>query len=96
MAKGYLVANVRVLDPERYGEYRNRVPAVIEQYGGRYLARAGALRKLENAEGFDRVVVIEFDSLEAAERFYRSPEYASLLQLRTETTRSEVVLVEGV
>jgi uncharacterized protein (DUF1330 family) len=68
---------------------------VIAQYGGRYLVRAGAVHPLEGELGIDRFVVLEFPSMEAARRFYDSPEYAPLLKLRTETTRSRVALVEG-
>jgi uncharacterized protein (DUF1330 family) len=39
--------------------------------------------------------VIEFPSMDAARAFYDSPEYAPLLQLRSETTQSRVVFVEG-
>ena len=92
---GYLIANLKVTDPEGFDRYRAGVPAVIAQYGGRYAVRGGAMDRLENAEGFDRVVVLEFPSLDAARAFYRSPEYAPLLKLRIETTESQVVLVDG-
>jgi uncharacterized protein (DUF1330 family) len=92
---GYLIANLKVTDPEGFERYRAGVPAVIAQYGGRYAVRGGMLDRLENAEGFDRVVVLEFPSLDAARAFYRSPEYAPLLKLRIETTESQVVLVDG-
>ena len=91
----YLVANITVTDAERYPPYRAGVPAVVAQYGGRFLVRAGAVHPLEGELGFDRFVVIEFASLEAAKAFYESPEYAPLLKLRMETTRSQVALVEG-
>ena len=71
------------------------MPAVIAQYGGRYLVRGGAMHPLEGDLGIDRLVILEFPSLEAAKRFYESPEYAPLLELRTETTRSHVAFVEG-
>ena len=63
--------------------------------GGRYAVRGGAMERLENAEGFTRLVVLEFPSLDAARAFYFSPEYAPLLKLRMETTESQVVLVDG-
>ncbi len=91
----YIVANITVTDPERYPRYRAQTPAVVARYGGRFLVRAGAVHPLEGEFGFDRFVVIEFPSLEAARRFYDSPEYAPLLKLRMETTRSQVALVEG-
>jgi len=91
----YLVANITITDPERYPRYRAQVPQVLAQYGGRFLVRAGAVHPLEGDLGLDRFVVIEFPSLEAARRFYDSPEYAPLLKLRMETTKSEVALIEG-
>lgn len=91
----YLIANIAVTDSERYPLYRAQVPEVVAQYGGRFLVRAGAVHPLEDDFGFDRFVVIEFPSLEAARRFYDSPEYAPLLKLRVETTKSQVALVEG-
>ncbi len=92
----YLLANITVTDPQRYQAYRDQVPAVIAQYGGRYIVRAGAVHPLEGDLGLDRCVVLEFPSLAAARRFYDSPEYAPLLKLRLATTRSHVALVEGV
>jgi uncharacterized protein (DUF1330 family) len=91
----YLIANITVTDPERYADYRTQVPKVMAQYAGRFLVRAGALHPLEGDMGLDRFVVIEFPSLEAARRFYDSPEYAPLLKLRLETAASQVALVEG-
>ena len=92
---GYLIANLKVTDPEGFERYRVGVPAVIAQYGGRYVVRGGTVEKLENADGFNRLVVLEFPSLDAARAFYFSPEYAPLLKLRIETTESQVVLVDG-
>ena len=92
---GYLIANVKVTDPEGFERYRAGVPAVIAQYGGRYAVRGGVMERLENADGFTRLVVLEFPSLDAARAFYFSPEYAPLLKLRMETTESQVVLVDG-
>ncbi|MBR0650949.1 DUF1330 domain-containing protein [Roseomonas terrae] len=91
----YLVANITVTDPERFPPYRAKVPAVVEQFGGRFHVRAGTVHPLEGDLGFDRFVVIEFPSMEAARAFYDSPEYAPLLKLRSETTRSNVAFVEG-
>jgi uncharacterized protein (DUF1330 family) len=92
----YLIANITVTDPARYQEYRAKVSSVVAQYGGRFLVRAGMVHPLEGDLGLDRVVVIEFPSLDAARRFYDSAEYAPLLKLRAETTRSQVAFVEGV
>jgi uncharacterized protein (DUF1330 family) len=93
--RGYLIANIKVTDPEAFERYRAAVPPVIAAHGGRYLVRGGALERLEDADGFNRVVVLEFPSLEAARTFYHSADYAPLSKLRAESTVSQVVLVEG-
>ena len=93
--KCYLVANVVITDPGRFAEYREKVPAIISQYEGQYVVRAGAVHPLEGELGIERLIMLEFASLDAARRFYYSAEYAPLLKLRKETTRSQVAFIEA-
>lgn len=96
MAKGYVIGNISITDPEKYQEYARQVPAVIAQYGGTYLVRGGAMTQMEGPAMLERTVVIAFESVEAAQRFYRSDEYAPLLALRLAAARSQLTIVEGV
>ena len=91
----YLIANITVTDPERYQHYRAGVGPVVTRHGGRFLVRAGSLHQVEGDWTLDRLVVIAFPSMEALRGFYDSPDYAPLLALRMETTRSQVVFAEG-
>jgi uncharacterized protein (DUF1330 family) len=75
--------------------FGQRLPAIVAQFGGKYLVRVGAVHHLEGDLGIARMVVVEFESSDAARRFYRSAEYAPLLKLRKETTRSQVAFFEG-
>jgi len=63
--------------------------------GGKYLTRAGTSHPLEGDLGIARMVIVEFESLDTARRFYESAEYAPLLKMRKENTQSHVALVEG-
>jgi uncharacterized protein (DUF1330 family) len=92
---GYVVAEVEVTDPATYEEYRKRVPAIVAQYGGKYLVRGGAVERKEGNWEPKRLVVLEFPSLEQARKWYHSPEYAPVLALRVKAARSKVLLVEG-
>jgi len=92
----YVVANVRVEDPERYPEYSARVPETIERYGGRFLARAGRAERLEGPVEPGRFVILEFPSYEQAKAWYESEEYRPLLELRQSTSTGDLILVEGV
>lgn len=91
----YLVADISVTDPESLAEYQQKVPAVVEKYGGRYIARGGAVETKEGGWQPQRLVIVEFDDMDAARTFYESEDYAPLLKIRLAATDSRLVMVEG-
>jgi uncharacterized protein (DUF1330 family) len=91
----YFIAEIDVQDAAAFEAYRAQVPAAIARYGGRYLARGGKTETLEGDWRPPRIVLLEFPSLEQAHAFYASPEYAPLKALRLRSTRSRLLLVEG-
>lgn len=91
----YLIADIEVLDPVGYEQYRAGVPATIARYGGRYLARGGPTRVLEGQWSPSRCVILEFPSLAQAEAWWASPEYQPMRAIRERTSRSNLVLTEG-
>ncbi len=91
----YLIANITVADPVRFGEYRDKVAPMIAAHGGRYLIRGGAVTAVEGEPFLDRVVVLEYPDMETLKRFYHGEEYAPLIALRESCTISHVALVEG-
>lgn len=95
MPKGYIIARVDVTDAEAYARYARAATPVIAQYEGHVLVRGGTAEVLEG-EGRARIVVIEFDSLEAALRYYRSPEYTAARALRHEAGVADFVAAAGV
>ena len=92
----YVIAHLEITDPEPFGQYREQVPALIEKHGGRYLIRGGTAETLEGAWPVPRLVVIEFESGEAAKRFYNSPEYQAILPLRLAGAKGDLAIVQGV
>ena len=51
---------------------------------------------VEGAWTAPRLVVIQFDSMEAARRFYHSPAYQKILPLRLKAAEGCVAIVPGV
>jgi uncharacterized protein (DUF1330 family) len=94
MPKAYLIARVTVTDSAAYAEYAKGATEAIRQYKGRPLVRGGAFEALEG-EARPRNVVIEFDSMEQARTYYRSPEYQAAKAKREGACEGEFVLVEG-
>ena len=91
----YVIADVEVLDTTGYEEYRQKVPATITAYGGRYLARGGATEVLEGSWSPKRCVILEFPDMERFRAWWDSPEYVPLRRLRERTTRSHLVVTKG-
>ena len=94
--KGYVIANVEVTDPVAYEAYRSRTHAIIDQYGGRFLVRGGAIQVREGEPGLSRLVILEFPSVEAATTFYDSPEYQAIVPIRQANAESSLCIVEGI
>jgi uncharacterized protein (DUF1330 family) len=93
---GYVIADVEILDPAVFEEYRARVPGTIAQYGGRYLVRGGATETREGDWSPRRLIVLEFPSTARAHEWLASPEYAPLVALRQRSARTRLVVAEGV
>ncbi len=92
----YLIATVRVDDPETYKKYTAKTPALIEKHGGRFLARGGAVEAVEGEPFVDRMVLVEFPSREHFDAFHGSPEYQEAMKFRHASSESRFLVVEGV
>ena len=95
MSKAYLIADIEVTDPDAYGRYRELSGPAVAAYGGRYLVRGGQTDVVEGDWQPHRVVVVEFDDMDAARRWYDSPEYTEARQVRQSAATSSFILVEG-
>jgi uncharacterized protein (DUF1330 family) len=91
----FVVCNIKVSDPAAYEKYKLLAPPAIAQYGGRYVARGGKTAVLEGEWAPDRFVILEFPDMDAARRFYDSPEYRAAREARKNAARMSMILVEG-
>lgn len=91
----YVIAEIEVTNPDGYEAYRTQVPATLEQYGGTYVVRGGAIDALEG-ESVERLVVLHFENIAAAKLWYNSPEYQAIVGTRHANSKGRLTLVEGV
>jgi uncharacterized protein (DUF1330 family) len=92
----YVIAEIDVTDPEQYTHYTDAVPATIANHGGRSIARGGEVAVLEGDWQPKRLVLLEFDDLDAAKRWYESSEYQEVKRLRDGAANLRIVAVQGV
>ena len=91
----YIIARVHAEKPELLKEYADSTPPALEKYHGKYLARGGKTVTLEGPAENRRIVIIEFPTLEDAEIYYHSPEYAESRKLREGIAVAEFIAIDG-
>ena len=74
MKKAYWVGVVNVKNQDEYKKYADIAGPALIAAGAKILSRGGKIKNLEGA-AMNRIVVIEFPSMEKAESFYQSDEY---------------------
>jgi uncharacterized protein (DUF1330 family) len=92
----YVIVNVAVRDPARYEEYKRLATPTVGAYGGRYVARGGAVDVREGGWTPSRLVVLEFPTVERARAWWDSPEYAPAKAVRQSCADTQLVITEGV
>jgi uncharacterized protein (DUF1330 family) len=92
----YVIVETDVHDPAQYEQYKAASPDAVHAGGGRFVVRGGELAVLEGDWDPTRLVVLEFPDLQAAKRWYESPEYQDAKRLRDGAARLNMVAVEGV
>jgi uncharacterized protein (DUF1330 family) len=91
----YVLANVTVKDPVRYEDYRRLVTGTLAKYGGRFIARGGNVEVLEGDWRPNRLVIVEFPSMDHARQWWHSPEYTEARLIRQATSEGTLILLEG-
>ena len=93
----YIIAEVKVSDPQRYEAYKALSPGAIAAAGGRFIVRGGETQVLEGNWQPGRMVVLEFKSMAAAKAFYESALYLEAREARAGATELfNMICVEGV
>lgn len=90
----YWIAHVDVTDAVAYAQYAKLATAPIAAHGGKFLARGSRTIWFEGNER-TRNVIIEFPSIEDAERCYRSDEYGKALAYAKGASIRDVCIIEA-
>jgi uncharacterized protein (DUF1330 family) len=95
MPKAYLVAHIRVHDKEAFEKFKAMAGPAIVEHNGRVLVRNPAP---DHREGDLRgaTIVIEFEDMGAARKFYESEAYTAARAVRETAAETDLMLVEGV
>jgi uncharacterized protein (DUF1330 family) len=90
----YLIAEVEITDPTGFSTYVEKAVPTLATYNARLLAN-GKARAKEGTQPVGNIVVIEFPSIEDAERWYSTPPYKDAIPLRQRSANTRLFFVEG-
>ena len=95
MPKAYLVSVYQAIsDPEKVAAYAKLAAPAVAAAGGRVLARGVAAEAYESGVK-ERVVLVEFDSLDQARALYHSAEYEKAREKLGAGAVRDMRIVEG-
>jgi len=101
--KVFVVLDITVNDSIIYEQYRINVEPIIQKYGGKYLVRSGGMAfdkdpdaKVIPVEGNwnpNRLIIIEWNSIEELQKFTNSEEYKKVAVLREKSATTKSIIV---
>ena len=95
-AKGYWISTAKVIDPDLFSQYVEKVGPWLKEVGGEVFAKDIQPQGKERTEGANLAVICEFPSMRAAVDAYESSEYQELSKLRNAATQNTTfTIMEG-
>ena len=91
----YVLVDVHITDPAQYEKYKPLAAPTVTVYGGRYLARGGAVEILEGEWQPGRLVILEFPDVAKAKAWLDSEEYRAAKAIRHAAATSNMVVIAG-
>ena len=96
MSSGYVIAQIKVTNQEKYKEYVEKVTSIVEKFDGEYLIRNGKHQVVEGESNFPRIVLLKFPSYERAIEWYNSKEYEPVKKIRMDNSDGVQIIINGI
>ncbi|GCD76960.1 hypothetical protein JCM31826_04420 [Thermaurantimonas aggregans] len=92
----FVIVEVSVHDHKEYEEYKKLTPATLAAFDGKFVVRGGQTETLEGDWQPDRIVVLEFLTVERAKEWWNSEIYTKAKIIRQRTAMTKMIVVQGV
>lgn len=92
----YVIVDVSIHDHTAYEDYKKLTPAAVAAYDGKFIVRAGQTETLEGEWHPERIVVLEFPTVERAKEWWDSEIYTEAKVIRQRAATTKMIVVPGV
>ena len=90
----YVIAEVEITDAAVFQEYVTKAVPTLAAANARILARNQPQAK-EGTAPVGEIVIVAFESLEAAQRWYDNSPYSDMIAIRQRSANTRLYIVEG-
>ena len=91
----YVIVEISITDHTEYEAYKTLTPASIAAFNGKFIVRGAKTESLEGNWHPERIVVVEFPSVERAKEWWNSDEYSIAKEIRQRSAITKMLVVEG-
>jgi uncharacterized protein (DUF1330 family) len=91
----YVIVEISIHDQTAYEEYKKLTPAAVSAYDGKFVVRGGQAETLEGAWQPERIVVLEFPTVERAKEWWDSEIYTEAKIIRQRAATTKMIVVAG-
>ena len=91
----YVLVEVSIHNQTTYEDYKKLTPAAIAAYDGKFIVRGGQTETLEGEWQPERIVVLEFPTVERAKEWWNSETYAEAKAIRQKAANTKMIVVQG-
>ena len=96
MPAGYVIAQLKVTNPDNYKEYVEKVTPLVKKFDGEFLVRNGEYKIFDGETQFPRIVMLKFPSYERTLQWYNSEEYEPIKKIRLDNSEGTNIIIKGV
>jgi uncharacterized protein (DUF1330 family) len=90
----YVIAEVEITDAKVFQEYVAKAVPTLAAANARIIARTKPISK-EGTAPVGEIVIVAFESLEDAQRWYSNSPYADTIAIRQRSANTRLFIVEG-
>jgi uncharacterized protein (DUF1330 family) len=92
----YVIVEVNVENTLEYEEYKKLTPTTLAAFDGKFIVRGGQTETLEGEWQPDRIVILEFPTVDRAKEWWNSDDYTKAQAIRQRTAKTKMIVVQGV
>ncbi|MGD9554215.1 MAG: DUF1330 domain-containing protein [Arcobacteraceae bacterium] len=91
----YVIGQITIKNSQKWEEYKAQVPQTLESFNASVVLRGNAVESLDGNDAYTDIVVLEFDTLAEAKKWYSSSRYQTLIPLRKEAANVVLKIYEA-